>query len=72
MRLARGMTFTHDKILDPDWKPAPGQKYSDAPKALMEIKHVKQTGVYYGYPDVPRAQFLMYTDQFVRRFGSQL
>lgn len=72
MRLARGMEFTHDRILDPDWQPAPGQKFTDAPKAKMKIVHVKQTGVYYGYHDSTRAQFLLYSTDFVRRFGDQL
>lgn len=47
--IAPGMTFTHWAFLDPDWRPAPGQKYRDAPKATMRITRVTATLVYYSY-----------------------
>lgn len=44
-----GMTFTHWAFLDPDWKPGPGQKYRDGPKALMVVTRVDRFTVWYGY-----------------------
>lgn len=41
--------FTHLRILDPDWKPGPGQKYADAPKAQMKVTRMTMTTVYYRY-----------------------
>lgn len=43
--------FTHLRVLDPDWKPEPGQKYADAPKAQMRVTRMTNTTVYYRYAD---------------------
>lgn len=46
----KGAQFTHPKLLDPTWKPQPGQRYSrDAPKARCEVMAVRAETVYYRY-----------------------
>lgn len=44
-------TFTHLRILDPAWRPGPGQRYADAPKARMRVTRMTATTVYYTYAD---------------------
>lgn len=51
--LARGFTFTHERMLDTTWRPGPGQKYADAPKVTMVVSRVTRDLVYFkpaGYP----------------------
>ena len=43
--------FTHLRWLDVDWKPGPGQKYADAPKARMQVTRMTKYAVYYRYAD---------------------
>lgn len=42
-----GRAFVHDSYIEPDWKPEPGQKYSDGPKAEMLITRVTSLTVWY-------------------------
>lgn len=51
--LARGFTFTHDRHLDPDWRPdvAAGERYADGPKARMRVTRVTATSGYFVYLD---------------------
>ena len=51
----RGMKFRHDSMLDPDWVPdiKAGQKYSDAPKAILRVTSVSRDAVFYTYADAP-------------------
>ena len=46
-------TFTHRHALDLDWKPGPGQKWKDAPKAQMRVAKMTDTTVYYTYANDP-------------------
>jgi hypothetical protein len=42
--------FEHDTMLDPYWKPAPGQTYkADCPKALCEVTLIRQGRAYWRY-----------------------
>lgn len=45
----RGFEFTHDKWMDPDWKPniAAGERYVDAPKARCIVTRATARTVYY-------------------------
>lgn len=43
--------FTHLRLLDPAWKPGPGQRYADAPKARCRVTRKTATTVYYRYAD---------------------
>jgi hypothetical protein len=49
----RGFTFTHATRLDPDWRPGPGQRYADGPKARMRVTRATTTGVWFVY-DAPK------------------
>lgn len=44
----RGTIFRHGRMLDPNWKPGPGQKYADAPKAVCRVTGVRHGAVYFG------------------------
>lgn len=45
----QGDVFRSKHLLEPTWKPGEGQKYKDAPKALMVVTRVTSTSVYYDY-----------------------
>jgi hypothetical protein len=51
MEIKKGATFTSAHKLDTKFKPGPGQKYRDGPKALMKITEVRGKIVYYTYAD---------------------
>lgn len=46
-----GLLFRHTHFLDTTWKPGPGQKYKDAPKAVCKVTCVTRSSygstVYY-------------------------
>ena len=42
-----GLTFTHARHLDTDWKPGPGQRYADAPHRVYRVSRVTSTSVYF-------------------------
>ena len=46
--MKRGYLFYHARLLDPYWKPGPGQRYADAPAALCRVTAVRRGRVYYG------------------------
>lgn len=46
-KASAGLTFTHQRWLDQDWVPGPGQKYTDAPKAVCSVTAVREGRVYY-------------------------
>lgn len=74
MDVRKGETFVHDRLLDTDWKPGPGEKYADAPKALMVITRTTSDQVWYGYfPAHPRStpRYVMARPEFTARFGDQ-
>lgn len=67
----RGFTFTHDSIIDPTWKPAPGQRYADAPKARMIVTRATTETVWYGYAEAPHVTgWRMPRDRFEARFNT--
>lgn len=66
--LKRGYVFTHDSFLDRDWKPGPGQKYVDGPKAEMVVVRVTTTTVWYGYAGQTRGPWKMSRDLFIDRY----
>lgn len=68
----KGQTFTHDYFVDTSWKPKPGQKWKDAPKAKMVITSVWSTKVYYGFAPDGKGKYVMDKDEFMYRFGDQL
>lgn len=35
-----GARFTHHRLLDPSWRPGPGERYADAPHAEMVVTRV--------------------------------
>jgi hypothetical protein len=49
MKIEPGREFTHPTKLDPDWRPEPGQRYADAPKARCVVTSVRGAVVYYRY-----------------------
>lgn len=69
-----GKEFTHDKFLQPGWKPEPGQTYKrDSPKARMVVTRVKMHYVFYGYANptheqTSRGGHMLERGEFVRRF----
>ena len=63
-----GDTFTHKHYLDPWWKPAEGERYSDAPHAVMEVTRVTRDTVYYTYADSNTGRYKMPREQFEREY----
>lgn len=43
----KGMRFEHARQFDTTWTPGPGQRYADAPKAIMEITRVATGTAWY-------------------------
>lgn len=48
-RPRKGDRFTHDRFIEPGWKPSRTQTWSDAPKAQMQVTDVANGVVHYGY-----------------------
>lgn len=72
MSAYRGQRFTHKHFIDPDWKPGPGEKYRDAPKAEMVVTGVSLGGVWYGYAEPPgRAGWHMNRPQFEQEYPAE-
>jgi hypothetical protein len=69
-----GKLFQHQSILDPDWKPAPGQKYADAPKAIMIVTRVFHGSVYFKYASQRDSAPFLFLDlpNFIDRYGKAL
>jgi hypothetical protein len=44
----RGERFVHSRQLDLNWVPGPGQRYADAPNAVMSVTRVSVGRVWYG------------------------
>lgn len=70
--MKRGDEFTHESILDPEWKPGPEQKHSDAPKARMVITQVTSMTVYYTFVGGTRGTRWLDRDAFEQRYGAQV
>ena len=72
----RGDTFTHNKIIEPRWKPDRTQVWSDAPKAQMKVTDIRGGFVHYTYAkpdrDHARLSFEMPQAVFVETFGDSL
>jgi hypothetical protein len=73
MIAAPGVTFTHHSIIEPDWKPAPGQTYTrDAPKARCKITSVRRGYVYWTYVMQPAgARLIMSLETWQRLYADQ-
>jgi len=58
--------FEHDKMLDPDWTPEPGQTYrDDCPKARCQVTSIRAGVVYFRYLGQPGpAPFSMSMDRW--------
>lgn len=56
--IIKGMRFTHARQLDTSWRPGPGQKYTEGPKAQMEISSTRGTVVYYRALGAKHGQFI--------------
>ena len=67
--VARGATFTHDRLLDTTWRPGPGQRYTDAPKARMRVFRVTVDTGWSGYVDATRSSHRMDRAEFESRFS---
>lgn len=70
---APGVTFTHTHIIDPDWRPRPGQTYTrDAPNARCRVTSVRRGYVYWTY-DVPRegGRLIMSLDTWQRLYARE-
>lgn len=68
MTAKRGDRFTHLSILDPDWEPAPGEKYADAPKATMVVTRTTKESVWFSYADEPGVPRHMDRKTFEERY----
>lgn len=63
--------FTHLHHLDLDWKPGPGQKYRDAPKARCKVTRMTSLAVYYSYASEPtnHGAFYMSREEWDRDYA---
>lgn len=75
-RPKRGDQFTHDRFLQPGWKPGRSQTWKDAPKARMVVTDVHHGTVHYTYRDVHKASgqrtFSMAQAAFLALYGDAL
>ena len=49
MKIRVGTTFDHQHLIDPNWRPGPGETYVDAPRARCEVSAVRKGAVYFRY-----------------------
>lgn len=68
----QGDQFTHDRLLDLDWEPGPGEKWKDAPKARCVVTRVTNSTIYFGYVSGKRAHAYLARSTFVNVFGDQI
>lgn len=68
----RGDQFTHDRKLDLDWKPGPGEKYKDAPKARMRVTRVTNNTIWFTYASSEGTGWFLGRKVFVSAFGDQI
>lgn len=71
-RVTRGARFVHARQLDVDWTPGPGQRYADAPHAVMEITHVARGQVWYRPVGADGTAFVVDADRLEAVVGSWL
>ena len=71
MTPVRGWRFTHDRHLDTDWKPGPGQRYTDAPKRVCEVSRVTRYTVWYRVAGSKAVSWTLDRDEFIRRFADR-
>lgn len=57
MKPRPGDLFRHATFLDPYWKPGPGERYADAPRAVCQVTAVRKGQVFYTYADHPGRGF---------------
>jgi hypothetical protein len=71
-----GDRFTHDKVIEPTWKPDRTQVWSQAPKAEMQVTAVEDGVVHYSYVkpgrDHRHIHFEMPQAVFLDRFDASL
>ena len=59
-----GDRFEHARQLNTAWKPGPGQKYADAPHAIMEVTRIASPIIYYRPLGSHGAAFYASRDEF--------
>lgn len=66
-----GDAFTHTRLIEPTWRPGPGEKYASAPKARCVVTRVTRDFVYYRYESSPRPNGAFKIDRatFARTYG---
>jgi hypothetical protein len=67
--IAAGYTFRHRHFLDPAWKPSAGERYRDAPKAMMIVTRVTATTVYFTYVGSTRGAWKLARQSFNDQYG---
>jgi len=67
-----GDEFTHDHKLDLSWKPGPGQKYADAPKARMQVTRVTNNTIWFTYAGQTGPGWCLQRSTFAGAFGAQI
>jgi hypothetical protein len=65
-------TFVHQHYLDPDWQPGPGERYRDAPRALMEVSRATSTHVWYRYAGGTSSGWVMPRETFEAEYPNVL
>lgn len=62
-----GTEFTHAYMLNPDWRPGPGQTYAqNCPYARCVVTAVRNGAVYYGYVGQRHGSWWVARDEFDR------
>ena len=67
-----GDEFTHDRKLDLSWKPGPGQRYKDAPRARMRVTRVTQHTIWFTYATSDKTGWYLSRKVFENAFGDQI
>jgi len=69
--IRRGRVFVHQHLLDPDWTPLAGERYSEGPKAHCRITAVRNGEIYFGVgADCKKSKLVTPVDRFlIRAFG---
>lgn len=66
----RGFEFTHDRMLDVNWHPSPGQHLADGPKVRMVVTRTTHDRVWYTIAGSTTASWVLDRAEFTRRFCS--
>jgi len=67
--IRKGFSFTHERLLEPDWEPKGEQTYLDCPKAKCIVTHTTPGSIFFGYVGTPISAFRASRGVFTKTYG---